>query len=199
MMRLAITMAAAVALSGLGWSGAALAQDAAAPAPAIAAVQDDPVKLDLARQLVALSGGQEGMNARVKSIFTAAEKSVAQYMPADQTKLVTAMYQDIEDEFSKLTPQFIDISVRAYAETYTTQELRDQLAFQMSDSGRSIASKAPLIRDQMMKEIVPLMLVSMPAILNKTADRVCAKTQCTPAQRQMVADAMAKATHRTGG
>jgi len=195
---LAITMAAAVALSGLGWSGAALAQNAAAPVAA-PAVQDDPVKLGLARQLVELNGGQAAVNAQMKSMFAIIEKSVGQNMPADQTKLADALYQDIEDEVSKLTPQLIDISVRAYAENYSTQELHDLVAFQMSDSGRSIARKAPLVRDQALRQTVPLMMAAMPGILRNTADRVCAESKCTPAQRQIVADAMAKAMHRTGG
>jgi hypothetical protein len=202
MRRLAVTMATVgVLVSGLGWSGAALAQDAAAPAATTVAAtaQDDPVNLELARQLVEVNGGQAAVNAQMKAMFATIDKSIGQYVPADQNKLAEAMRNDIEEEVFKLTPRILDISVHAYAETYTTQELRDLLAFQMSESGRAIARKTPIIRQQVLTQTMPLMMAQMPEIMRKTGDRVCAEVKCTPAQRQVVADAMAKALQRPGG
>jgi hypothetical protein len=186
MKRLAATLAA---LGALSISSASWAQDAPAAQP-------DPVKMDLARQIVAANGGQDQVKLQLKSYFAAMQKGMARYMPAEQGQLSAALFQDLGDEMAGIAPQLFDISVHLYAENLTEKELRDFLAFQTSDSGRSIALKAPVIRQQAVAETIPLVMSLMPQILQKTLDRVCAESHCSAAQRKIVADAMTKAMQR---
>ena len=159
----------------------------------VATAGDDPVKADLARQVIEVTGGQRQYDAQVKTLFGAIEKNMSQFMPADQDRLAQAVYADMEVEMLKLTPQMLDLSVHIYAQNYTEPELRDLLAFQRSESGQSIARKGPAIRAQAIAAMMPLVMTMMPAIMHKAADHVCEQNHCTDAQRRIIADSMTKA------
>ena len=164
--------------------------------PVLAQDQPDAAKVALARQIVELSGGQEQVKAQMKMIFEAVKSSIARALPPEQGRMADLVYTDVEQELEQATPQLLDISVRTYAENYTDKELHDLIAFQMSDSGRSIAQKAPLVRAQALREMMPLMMSLLPQIMARTADRVCEELHCDARQRATIAEALSKAIQR---
>jgi hypothetical protein len=178
MKRTMMALAAALALAG---PGAALAQNA-----------PDPVKLELARKLVEVNGGQAQAEAQMKAVFAAMQKGVAANFPAKISALVGPLYEDLGRQMVALTPRLLDISVRAYAQTFTEKELRDLLAFQMSDSGQSMLRKTPQVRAQVIAQSMPLIVGLMPDMMRKAADRACEVKHCTAAERAEVESAIAR-------
>ena len=178
---IAIVMAAGVIAAPHG----ALAQAANPPT--------DPVKLGLARDIVEASGGQKAAEARITTLFSTIGKGMAAQMPSDQGRLAEAFQDDLSKEMTSMVPQIMDISVHAYADVFTEKELRDWLAFQESASGQAITRKSPLVMQQAMTQMMPLIFKMMPSLMQRTADRVCQENHCTPAQQQIVADAVRKA------
>lgn len=183
---LAILAALAALTGGSLAAPAALAQETPAAAP-------DPERLKLAMKMVELSGGEKQADAQVKAIFAAAQKALGRALPADQAALAAHIYDDLGQEMSGLMPKLLDAGARAYAEIYTERELKDMIAFQMSESGQAMLKKAPLVRAQIINETMPLIMSAMPAVLNKAATRACDESHCTADQRKTVTEAMAKA------
>jgi hypothetical protein len=179
-------LAALAALTGASLAAPALAQEAPAAAP-------DSERLRLAMKMVELSGGEKQADAQVKAIFAAAQKALGKALPADKAELTAHIYDDLGQEMAGIMPKLLDIGARAYAEVYTEQELKDMIAFQMSESGQAMMKKAPRVRAQIINETMPLIMSAMPGVLNKAAMRACDESHCTADQRKTVTEAMAKA------
>ena len=184
-MKLNSIFAAAVLGAGL-LSGPALADPAAATSP------EQAERVQLARQLFDLSGGQAAVDQRVDAIFAMSSKLIAANTPPDAAKFAIAMQRDTADELHALVPSMIDVSVQAYADNLTTQELRDYVAWLSSDSGKSLLRKMPAIREEMTDRSLPMLSAAMPRLQRKVSERVCAELHCTTDERRVVADAMAK-------
>lgn len=188
MRHLAMGLAAALTVATGAW-----AQAAPPPSPV------DPVKMDLARQIVAAVGGEKQAEIQIRLMFAAMQKAVAQSLPADASALQGPIFDVISQEMVKLTPQILEISTHAYAQAYTEKELRDVLAFETSETGQAMVRKTPAVRAEVLAETMPLMLKLMPAIMGRVSDRVCAEQHCTAKQRQAVAQALRAATTRPPG
>lgn len=183
-------LAAAAAVLSLSLAAAAHAQTAA-PAPAI-----DPVKMALARQVVEATGGQKTAEAQMRGVYANIGALVSRISPPGQSQLGQQMMADIQEEMIKLVPQMLEISTRAQAQNFTEQELRDLLVFYKSPTGQSVLRKMPVVVQQTMNEEAPMIQAMMPGIMQKTLDRACAESKCTPEVRQIMAEAMAKAMAR---
>jgi len=186
MRRMMLGVAAALALATGAWG------QAAQPA-------SDPIRLGLARQLFEVSGGEKQAKAQITAMFGVIEKSVAQNLSPEAGRLQKPIDDFMVQQVIGLVPKIVDLSVHAYAETYTEKELRDWLAFSTSETGKAIAQKAPTVRLQVMEETMPLMMKTMPEMMRKAAEAVCAKQRCTAAERQAVTAALIKAAPRPAG
>jgi hypothetical protein len=156
----------------------------------------DPVKMDLARQLVEASGGEAQAEAQMKLIFSSMRANMAKALSGQKAEVADAVYEEMGRELVTLTPRILDISVTSYADVFTVQELRDLLAFQTSESGRSMVRKMPTLRARVMEQTLPLIMSSMPEVMHKSADAVCARRRCTAAERDAIVDAFGKAGAR---
>lgn len=175
----------AAALAALALSGPALAQSTT-PAPAAPAAPD-PVRLQLARQLVNAQGGADTYKSQIGSMFTAVSKMVKSSVPAAQADLVDTMFKYIADEETDAVPQMMTDVADVYAERLTERELRDMLAWADSDSGRSIRDKMPAITQELLLRQQPLMKKLVAGMMQKAVDRTCAEQHCTDQQRQTLA------------
>ena len=176
-----IVFAALLSLSTLAVG--ACAQDVAVARP-------DPVRLDLARKLVELSGGEAQAKAQIKTMIGAVEKNASTLAPSAPKEFMKSFYDVMEQDFAAMTPQILDMMVRAYAANFTEQELRDLIAFQSSESGQSMVRKLPQVRLEVMSELMPLMSAALPDMMERAFDKICARSPCTAEQRA----AMAKTT-----
>lgn len=153
----------------------------------------EPVRLELAKQLVAASGGPEAARKMLDSMYASMDQTFAKVIPADKMPLFRAMQQDIKAETLKMIPDLMDQSVDIYARVMTEQELRDMLAFYQSESGRSILRKTPIVMDEVMRAQVPYMQKMMPRLMRKAMDNACKEAKCTAAEQREFAKVMARA------
>jgi hypothetical protein len=187
-MRLSNIIAAALAATAL--ATAAQAQTPPSPPPSD---PDLALRLQLARELLDLSGGTEAANAQMKSMFAMTTNLVAANVPPEQGKFVAAIERDMQDEVMQMIPSMIDATAQAYADNLTTQQLHDYIVWLSSDCGKALVAKMPLIRLDTMQREAPLMAAMIPALEHRVSDRVCEEMHCTPHERDVVANAMAKA------
>lgn len=167
-------------------------------APAAAAQEQkassaDPVRTELARKLVAASGGADNVQKMVEQMYVSMDDMFAKVVPHDKMGLFRAIQKDIQSETMKMIPDLMEQSVEIYARVLTEQELRDMVAFQTSESGQSVVRKMPVIMSEIMRAQVPYMQRMMPRLMEKAMDRTCEDAKCTPAQRREVAAIMARA------
>lgn len=184
-------LGAIVAASVLMSAGAAFAQ-------AADQVPSDPARMALARQIVEQNGGQQAAKAQIDAMFAIMKTNVGPAIGGDQSGIINQVYGELQSQMDGLLPQLIDISVRIYAKNYTEKEMRDILAFEQSDTGRSMRSKALTIRSEAMSETMPLVMGLMPQIMRHTADHVCEVSHCTAKDRELVEAALTKALKQMG-
>lgn len=173
--------------------GLALAIAAPAAAQQAPTAAPDPVRLELARQVVNLSGGTETAKKMLDSMYGAMDEAFAKVVPADKMPLFRTMQRDIRDETLKMIPDLMAQSVDIYARVMTEQELRAMLAFYSSETGQGIINKTPVVMNEIMRAQVPYMQKMMPRLMQKVVDNACTEAKCSPAERQEVANIMAKA------
>jgi len=174
-----------VAVAMMGASSQAIAQ--------VAPATSDPAKLQLAREIVEASGGEKAAENRITALYATVGKGMAAQIPAGQGRLAEAFQADLAAEMTPLVPQILDVSVHAYADVFSEQELKDWLAFQRSESGQAISRKSPLVTQRALTAMMPLILKVMPGVMQRTMNRVCVENHCTQQQQQIVADAVKKA------
>ena len=184
-----VSVTGAVAALAMASSGGALAQSGA-QAPV------DPARMALARQMVEQNGGEQAVKTQMNLMFELMKKNMEKEIPSTGGAVADQLYDDLEQELDGLVPQLIDVNAKIYAENYTDKEMRDMLAFQMSDSGRSIMKKMPAVRAQAINETLPLVMTLMPNIMQKTADRVCEAQHCNAKERKFIEAALTKALQR---
>jgi hypothetical protein len=185
------TITAAALLLALGAAPVANAQTQAAP-------PIDPAKLQLARELFAANGGVDAYKAQIGAMMSGMSQMMRASMPSGNEKLTGAFMKDLADLELEMVPQMVDLSARVYAQNLSEQELRDTLAWTNSPSGRSIRLKMPAITQQLMVGIGPMVQAILPAMMQKTLDRACEETKCTPETRKLAAEAMEKALKPKG-
>jgi hypothetical protein len=159
---------------GLACSGAAAAQTIAPL---------EPAKLDLARQIVASTGGHKAVEAQLRGVFQPMMAGLAKDMPETERKLMEGLNQDLQDEIATMIPPMLDTMTEAYARHLTEKELRDLLAWQTSETGRALIQKMPAITQEMVAKQLPLIKEMAPRMMRKAFERACQQTACTPAQR----------------
>lgn len=186
-------IAVAAGLAVLSFAGVSRAQTAPAIATAPAA---DPARLALAKQVFEATGGAKGAEAQMRSLYTSIGALVDRNMPAEQAQIRQRMMTDIQEEMIKIVPALIDVSAQVYASNLSEKELRDVLAFYRSESGQAMIQKQPAMLRQVIAAEMPMIQAMMPRVMQKTLDRVCEETECTPEVRQIMAEAMAKAMQK---
>jgi hypothetical protein len=197
-MRSVAAVAAAFVDSGIGLC---LAQAAAAQTVAPAAASGanvDPKKLELAREVFTENGGADAYKTQMRALFSGISQMTKANLPAGNEALADALMKDIADAEIELIPQIVNLSAEVYAENLDEAELRDLLAWSRSPSARSIRAKMPGVTQQLLGRMGPLVQALMPTIMQKTLDRACEQTKCTPETRKLVAEAMEKALRPKG-
>lgn len=173
-------------LAALCISTASFAQTAQTPVP-------DPARLQLARQVVEAVGGASAARTQLTALYSGMGQLLNANMPANQAKLTATVLKYISEEMVKAVPELLDETVAIYANRLTERELRDLLAWQQSESARSIATKAPLILQDSIARQGPRLRAIQAGLVKTVIEKACQENACTPAQRQAVTAALAKA------
>jgi hypothetical protein len=159
----ALLLAAGVAALG----APALAQD-------ITGGSIDPQRLALAREYVR----ESHMDAAVRGMLANMARSMPQ-LSADGATDVKG--RQLANSFSvgmdAALPQLLDATAQATARVFTTQELKDLVAFYGSPSGRSMVAKMPAL----MQQIGPVAIQIMQTVYTTAEADYCRHETCTEA------------------
>ena len=168
----------------------------AGQAETVAAAQPDAVRLQLARDVLAASGGASAMEARMRGAFAGINKLTADALPNEDPKamkLTQSVWKYMADEEIKAIPQLLDQTAALYADNLSEQELRDLLAWSLSPSGKALQAKLPLISQELMASQGPLMKKIMSGVAATAVDHVCSDNNCSDDQRKTMIAIVQKA------
>jgi hypothetical protein len=155
----------------------------------------DPVRLELARQIIEASGGEAAEMSRVKALFGGMEAMSDQTADAGGAQIAHLFYADLQAELQALAPRLMRIGEEAYARDFTEQQLRDDLAWVSSPSGQAFAHKSSQLTGDVVDAERPLLADALPKIMNRVVDDVCAQESCSDDQRAAIADGVQRALH----
>jgi uncharacterized protein len=119
-------------------SSMASAQQGKAPSPA---------NLQLARDIISVSGTGHVFDSIVPSVMQQAFTNFLTQNPDLQKPLVETMTA-LQPEFQKQQSEVIDIMANAYASHFTEAEMKDILAFYNSASGKKMIAELPKIGEE---------------------------------------------------
>lgn len=154
----------------------------------------DPVRLELAKKLIEVSGGKKNAELMVNQIYGSMDSILGKSLPADKQRLFHAIQRDMQTELLNLIPAIIDESVEIYARNLTEKELKEMIAWQSSESGQSINRKLPAITQDIIKAEIPYIQAMMPRLMERVVDHACEEAKCSADERRQVAAVMAQAT-----
>jgi hypothetical protein len=137
----------------------------------------DPQRLALAKQIFEAQGGAQNA-ANVMKSMKAAMLAAAKTPEAKQ-----AMTMVMDKMATTFMPRLFDEMAGSYAQDFTSDQLKDVLAFYQTPTGKAMAAKQPVLAQQIAGSMVKL----MPALQLSVMDKVCTQVACTPEQQQQLA------------
>lgn len=169
------SLALIVGLAAL--TGSAYAQvsspHTASPTASPAAGSVDPERLALAREYIRKSQ----IEAAMRGMFTNLARNMPQ--PSDQATDVKGrqLLNSFSTGMDAALPQLMEATAEATARTFTTQELKDLVAFYGSPTGQSMVAKMPTL----MQQLVPKAFQIMPTVYATAEADYCRHVTCTQA------------------
>jgi hypothetical protein len=161
-----IVLAAPVAAQNAGPAPTGPAADQAAPM--------DPERLALAREYVRVSH----IDAMMRGAFANLAKQMPQ-LASDGAN--DAKARQFMNSFSvgmdAAVPMLTDMMTETTARVFTTQELKELVAFYGSTTGQAMVAKLPM----MMQQITPLVFQIMPKVYTVAEADFCRRQTCTEA------------------
>jgi uncharacterized protein len=133
-----------------------------------------PEKLALSKRFIAALEMEATIGATMKSMVPAFVQMQRQKIPSlteAQGKIVETV---VIETMAEITPDYIDKVSSVYAETFTTEELTQSIAFYETPAGRSVIKKS----QTMGPKIMPIMMDMMPEIEARMKNKLCAKIKC---------------------
>lgn len=150
----------------------------AAEAPAASA--EKAVKEALVRRYLKSIEFEKLMDTMVGSMTPVMAEQTARRNPSitpDQRQLIVDIVGDAMREV--MTPRIIEASVALYADAFSEPELRALVTFYESPEGRAITQKMPALTPK----AADMTRALMPQMEQEVQARLCARIDCTPAQR----------------
>ena len=128
----------------------AVALVAASPAAHAQSHQPSPASLQVAEQLVSITGATALFNPLIAGVVEQAKNLYLQQNPAlakDLNEIADKMRKDLQPRFAELTNEI----AKLYATHFTEQELKDILAFYKSPAGKKMLAQQPAVVEGSMK------------------------------------------------
>lgn len=137
----------------------------------------DPQRLALAREYIR----ESHIDAAMRGMFANMARNMPQFSPDSATD---AKARQFVNSFSvgmdAALPMLMDAMTQTTARVFTTQELKDLVAFYGSPSGQSMVAKMPA----MMQQLVPQLFQMMPKVYEIAEADYCRHVTCTQADHQ---------------
>jgi hypothetical protein len=159
---------------------------------AVAQPAPSPEKVELAKKLVALSGGADQINALMQGVFQNLGASMDPNAPPEQKRMQAAILQKLQARIATMTPKLIDTTISVYADNLSENELRDYVAWEQSDTGQSLKQKLPKIMSQSIQMMAPVLAEVTQNLKQDVIDQACEETHCSAKDREAITAALAK-------
>ena len=117
--------------------------------PAAHAQQPSAASIQVAKQLIAVTGATAVFNPLIAGVVEQAKILFLQQNPAlakDLNEVAAKIRTDLQPRFSEIS----DEVAKLYAANFTEQELKDVLAFYQSPSGKKLLTTQPKVIDASM-------------------------------------------------
>jgi hypothetical protein len=152
----------------------AMAQGAGGAPETQAAAPVDPERLALARQYVR----ESHMDVAMREAFANMAKSMPQIGTDSANDAKARQWvSSVSVGMDAAVPQLIEATTLATARVFTTQELRDLVAFYGTPSGQSMVAKMPML----MQQVTPVVFQIMPTVYQAAEADYCGHVTCTEA------------------
>lgn len=146
-------------------------------------------QLELAQQLLRETGADANYETMLRNMFTPLFRSPPPM--ANSPEAAARMRQvstAITEAVIEMKPQILDLSARAYAETFTEEEMTQLLELYRSPAGQMMIRKTPLLTQRIGEATAR----EMPSMMRAMAVKLCATSDCPPGLKQLSAPPAAK-------
>ncbi len=164
---------------------AGLSPPVVAGAPKEARVNGE--RLGLAQQVFDITGAP-ALRVQARSLTAGLSVQLATAMSARDPAHAQAMVAAVGDGLTRITPQLQAEAVSRITRDFTTEQLRQMLAFYASPTGRLAARRMPLI----LQQTVGSVLGYLPQMMGGVEDSYCTRLACTRAERKAFDEVVAR-------
>ncbi len=147
----------------------------------------DGQRLALAQQVFDITGSP-ALRAQARSLTAGLSVQLATAMSTRDPAHAQAMVAAVGDGLTSITPQLQAEAVSRITRDFTTDQLREMLAFYTSPTGRLAARRMPMI----LQQTVGSVLGYLPQMMTGIEDSYCSRVKCTRAERHAFEDVAAK-------
>lgn len=124
---------------------ACLAMSMSAPANA----SDYGERIDAAREYVASSGMERGLQRQINAIVSKVTEQLKREYPGVETSKIEEISGTVLAEFQSRIPELLDDAARVYAQHFTSRELKEMTRYSRSAVGRKQQEKQSVVAREM--------------------------------------------------
>ncbi len=106
-------------------------------------------RIDAAREFVASSGMERGLQRQITSIVSRVTEQLKREYPGVDARKIEEISNTVLSEFQQRIPELLDDAARVYAEHFTKTELKEMTRYNRSAVGRKQQEKQSVVAQQM--------------------------------------------------
>ncbi len=144
-------------------------------------------RLALASQVYEIVGAP-ALRASTRSLTAGLSVQLASAMASRDAAHAQAMVAAVGDGLTSITPQLQAEAISRITRDFTTEQLKEMLAFYASPTGRLAARRLP----QIVQQTVGAVLGYLPQMMSGIEDSYCSRVKCTRAEKHAFDDVAAK-------
>lgn len=144
-------------------------------------------RLCLASQIYDIVGAP-ALRASTRSLTAGLSVQLASAMSSRDPAHAQAMVAAVGDGLTSITPQLQAEAVSRITRDFTTNQLKEMLAFYTSPTGRLAARRLP----QIVQQTVGGVLGYLPQMMSGIEDSYCSRVKCTRAEKKAFDDVAAR-------
>lgn len=133
-----------------------------------------PAKLELAKQVMLLSGATAAYDSYEKNLDLMVNQ-IRQYMPGADDATMADIKKIAVEEFTAYKPTLMENAAKVYAQHFTDKDLKGLIAFYKTDAGKHFAAEMPALSSESVKLTEPFTQRFMARLQEYIATRVAAE------------------------
>ena len=117
--------------------------------PATASALDYGDRIDAAREFVASSGMERGLQRQITAIVSKVTEQLKREYPGVEANKIEEISGTVLAEFQSRIPELLDDAARVYAQHFTSSELKEMTRYNRSAVGRKQQEKQSVVAREM--------------------------------------------------